>query len=445
MVTFMRGAFWFLGLMALSVCVLSGARAQDAATQALPETMSLTQSIEAALAADLSLKSSQEGIQAADAAKKSQRAQFFPVLGSSYEYTHYDDAQRTNTVVTYAQNQVALAATLTQPVFTGFALENQYALAGLGLDIARIQEQLVRQEISLKVKRAYFSLLKAQKLLEVARETVTQIEAQRSVAENYYEVGMTPLNDLLQAQVELANAHQARVAARNSLEIARSTFNTVLRRSLDEPVNLQDILDESPFMYDLAFCQETAEKNRPELRIADLNVAVSEREVDLAKGGYYPSVNFRGTYYQAGNDWDVSGGPGISDPEGWSLAAVASWNIWEWGKTRHKVAEKGKKVFQARYNREATLDRIRLEVKESYLRTQEAEENIRTVKTAIEQARENFRINQERYKEQVATNTDVLIAQTLLTRTMNNYYNALYDFQLSKAALFRAMGWDKSE
>ena len=51
------------------------------------------------------------------------------------------------------------------------------------------------------------------------------------------------------------------------------------------------------------------------------------------------------------------------------------------------------------------------------------------MRTAIEQARENYRINEERYKEQVATSTDVLNAQTLLSKTMTNYYNALYDFK----------------
>ncbi len=62
------------------------------------------------------------------------------------------------------------------------------------------------------------------------------------------------------------------------------------------------------------------------------------------------------------------------------------------------------------------------------------------VKKAIEQARENFRISEERYKEQMDTSTDVLDAQTLLSRTMTNYYNALYDFKISKAYLYWAMG-----
>ena len=63
----------------------------------------------------------------------------------------------------------------------------------------------------------------------------------------------------------------------------------------------------------------------------------------------------------------------------------------------------------------------------------------------IEQAKENLRINQERYKEQVATTTDVLDAQTLLSRTMTNYYNALYDLKISKASLSRAMGQEAME
>jgi len=86
-----------------------------------------------------------------------------------------------------------------------------------------------------------------------------------------------------------------------------------------------------------------------------------------------------------------------------------------------------------------------LEVKKAFLKTIETEKNIATAEKAIEQAKENLRINQERYKEQVATTTDVLDAQTLLSRTMTNYYNALYDLKISKAALVRAMGQEAME
>ena len=101
--------------------------------------------------------------------------------------------------------------------------------------------------------------------------------------------------------------------------------------------------------------------------------------------------------------------------------------------------------MSAKMTSEDLLDLIRQQVKQAYLKNLETEINIVTIKTAIEQAEENLRINQERFKEQVATGTEVLIAQTLLTRTMTNYYNALYDFKISKAALYRAMGQELTE
>ena len=61
-------------------------------------------------------------------------------------------------------------------------------------------------------------------------------------------------------------------------------------------------------------------------------------------------------------------------------------------------------------------------------------------KKAIEQAEENFRINEERYKERVATSTDVIDAQTLLTRAKSDYYNALSNYNIALAELERSMG-----
>ena len=63
-----------------------------------------------------------------------------------------------------------------------------------------------------------------------------------------------------------------------------------------------------------------------------------------------------------------------------------------------------------------------------------------TAKKAVEQAEENFRINTERYSEQVGTATDVIDAQTILTAVMADYQNYLGDLSIAKARLDRAMG-----
>jgi len=120
--------------------------------------------------------------------------------------------------------------------------------------------------------------------------------------------------------------------------------------------------------------------------------------------------------------------------------AVASWTFFEWGKTRYGAQEKLRRANQARLNRTSVEDNIRQQVKGAYLTVKAAETAVTTVEKAVEQAKENYRMNEERYKEQVSTSTDMLIAQTLLTRTQNNYYNALSAFNVAKAGLHRAMG-----
>jgi outer membrane protein TolC len=253
---------------------------------------------------------------------------------------------------------------------------------------------------------------------------------------------MTPLNDLLKSQVELANSRQDLTTAGNNLEIAKAEFNNILRRDVNAPVNLEDILDYIPLANELGYYLDLAEKNRLEIKLADLEIQIAEKEAALARKDYYPTVTLSGTRYQRGTDWDVDGGSGISDPNSWNISAVASWNFWEWGKTSYGEKEKKSQILQTKLNRDAIIDKIRVEVKQSFLKTKEAESNIITVRKAIEQAKENLRISQERYKEQISTSTDVLDAQTLLSRTMTNYYNALYDFKISKASLSRALSME---
>jgi outer membrane protein len=417
-------------------------------------TFTLQETINAALSANLGLKQAEAEVKAAEATKKARTTEFLPTLSSRYSYLRRDQPTtqslgglegQTIDVIINPQDEYNFVTTFSQPIFTGFALINQYKIASLGLDVAEIRQKLTRQNIILDAKNAYFSILKTQKLLDVAQITVKQITAQKDVAENMYQVGMSPLNDLLQSQVQLANAKQRLVTAQNNLAIAKSQFNTLLIRPVNAPVAIVDILDYKPFPYDIDYCLAQAKKNRLEIEIADLEVQISQKDYKLSQRNYYPTVNLEGNYYKRGTDWDANGGEGISDSEWWDIRATATWNFWEWGRTTYGVREKLQRLSQAKYSQEQVQVDIDQEVKQAFLRTKESEQNIVTVEKAIEQARENLRITEERYKEQVSTITDVLVAQTLFTETMTNYYNALYDYKIAKAVLYRAIGQEVLE
>jgi len=414
------------------------------------EILTLKQTIDSAIKVNLELKSSGEETAAALAVKKARFTSFLPTFSTKYQYNRKDEGTSIGGFATTSKDEYSFVSSVTQPIFAGFSILRQYDVAKLGLNAAEIKEKLTRQDIILEAKTVYFELLKAQKLRKIAEETVVQIDAQKNVAENFYQVGMSPLNDLLQgmsplndllqAQVELANAKQELIVAKNNMDNAESDFNTLLRRPVNTPVAIEDILDYSSFEKDLEYCFTQANNNRLEIKISELDVEISEKELQLAKKDYYPSINLEGNYFREGTDWDVDGGEGIFDPSGWNILAVARWNFFEWGRTYYGTNEKRSRLSQSQFRKDQLLDNIQQEVKKTYLRTQEAERAIITVEKAIEQAKENFRINQERYKQQVATSTDVLDAQTLLSRTMTNYYSALYAFKIAKATLYRVMG-----
>jgi outer membrane protein TolC len=418
-------------------------------------TLNLEETINAALKANLGLKQAEAEVKAAQDAKNSRTTEFLPTLSTRYGYLKRDKPTTTIIGITATgqpvealvnpEEEYNFVTSFSQPIFTGFALFNQYKIADLGLNVAEIKKKLTQQNIILDAKNAYYSILKSQKLLDVARITVKQITAQKDVAENMYQVGMSPLNDLLQSQVQLANAKQALITAQNNLAIAQSQFNTLLIRPVNAPVSIVDILDYKPFTHDIDYCLAQAAENRLELEVADLQVQISEKDYKLSQKNYYPTVNLEGNFYRRGTDWDVSGGEGIGDTEFWDIRATATWNFWEWGRTTYGVREKLQRLSQAKYQQQQVHVDINQEVQQSYLKTRESEQNIATIETAIEQAKENLRITEERYKEQVSTITDVLVAQTLFTQTMTNYYNALYDYKIAKAVLYRAIGRETLE
>ena len=417
--------------------------------EAVDGAFNLSQTIEAALKANLELQRSKDEIDAATTAKSARATEFFPTLNARYGYIKRDNPTRQALgapggqivdVLINPEDEYNFVTSFSQPIFTGFALYNQYKIAGLGLDIAAFAERLTRQDVILDAKNAYYLILKAQKLLEVADETVKQITAQKDVAENMYQVGMSPLNDLLQSQVQLANAKQRLITAKNNLDLTESQFNTLLRRPINSPVSVVDILDYTPWEYDIDYCLALAEELRLEIEVADLEIQIAEKDYKLSQRDFFPSVNLVGTWTKRGTDWDVDGGEGISDKDFWDIRATATWDFWQWGRTRYGVKEKLSRLSQTKLRKQEILDNIDLEVKQAYLKTQESQKNITTIEKAIEQAKENLRITEERYKEQVSTTTDVLVAQTLLTETMTNYYNALYDFKIAKAILYRALG-----
>jgi outer membrane protein len=440
----MANRIWYLSLLALVLFP------QQVFAQG---TLTLESSIDIALKNSIVLDIAREGVKGATAQKREAITGFLPKFNTSYSYTRLNEApfsrfqgltgmlsgMNGTEIPAGTQNNYNWTIEARQPLFTGGGLIANYQASSIGEDVAQIEEMAKKQDVVQEVKIAYYDILRAQKILETARQSVEMLNAHRDVAWNYFQVGMIPKNDLLHAEVELANGKQAMVKAQNAVELTKARFNTILKRKIFAPVQIVDVLKYQPLEKSLEECFDIALKNRPELKIASLRAKQAGKLVNASSSEYFPTLGIVANYGRFGDNPSVAGSD-FKDAESWYLMGVASWNFWEWGKTKFRVDYSRAKENQALYAQRELNDQIALEIKYASLVLQEAEKQIAVSQIVIEQAEENFRISEERYKERVATSTEVLEAQTLLTKAKSEYANALGEYNINYAKLQRAMG-----
>ena len=427
---------------------------QDIYAEEKAKVYTLNESVMEALDNNWTMKAKEEKIRESEYARKQAKADFLPKFSTSYGYTRLNDVTMSQassitlpgpTVITIpgrnlnTQDNYQWKGTITQPLFTGYALTSAYELAKLGIDLSKVELDLERVDLALQVKEAYFNVLKADKAADVAMKAVESLQSHLKVANNFYDVGMIPINDLLKAEVELGSAQYDLTRAQNGSKLARASFNVLLARPINSPVEVEDILVYVPDFPEYETYLEKALKNRPEIKSIDINSDQIDQQIMLAKSEYYPQVALNFNYIKEGDHPDVSGSP-FHDASNWNAGAALSWTFWEWGKTGDSVRQYESIKRQLLQTRKTLEDGIGLEIRKAILDLQETEKNIPTTKKAVEQAEENLRVSEERYKAQVTTSTEVLDAQTLLSQARTNYYNALYNHNLAKAALLRAIG-----
>ncbi len=406
------------------------------------EIYTLEKSISEALEKNWTVKAVEETVEQANYFKNMARSDFFPKVGMTYNYTRLSEVQTIKSffdIEIGSSDNYQWVGSISQPLFTGFALVSNYELASLGVNLAEIEVELNKLDLALGVKQAYFNVLIADKSVEVAEKDVASRESNVNVVRSFYNVGMSPINDLLKAEVALANTRQNLTKVRNNAKSARAGFNIILSRKVNEPVTVEDILNYEQVSVSFKDIQSLAFEKRPEIRSINTRIAQTDQEIRLARSDFYPDVTVTYNYIKAGDDPSVSGSD-FTDAGHWEVMGSLSWTFWEWGKTRYSVKKGESAKKQLELTLSALEDSISLEIKDAILAIKTAEENIPTTKRAVEQAEENLRVNDERYKAQVSTITDVLDAQSLLTQARVNYYNSLYTHHLARAGLKRAIG-----
>ena len=325
------------------------------------------------------------------------------------------------------------------PLYTGGLVEGKIDVAKLGKTNA--QEEILRVEQATKYSaiEGYYGLLAYQELQGVYHEAVDNLQGHLDNVQAQYNVGTKAKVDVLSSDVSLANAKTTAITADNNVAVAESNLNNILGLPLETKLNLAD--HQLPFdTYNISLQEATdyAMKYRPEVLQAAIAVQEAERNIDIADAGNKPTVAITG-----GNDWADNTLPGIdANKRSWKVAAGVTYNFYDGGATKAKVNQAKQDLLVARETEQKTREAVQLEVKQAYLNIRSAAQKVEETQTVVDQARENYRIQNIRYQAGVGINLDVLDAQLSLNEAQVNHIQALYDYNVGIAKLEQVMGVD---
>ena len=373
------------------------------------------------------------------------RSGFLPSLKSEVSQTIYDDQIKTKipagtlplfpTTLSFPatnRNFWSSKTYVDQTIFDFWLTPSKYQAAVLGKSASLLDTAKTRDDLFLGVAKGYFSTLQDQKLEVVAQENVVDLKQHLKIAEDQYQFGVVTFNDVLQARVSLADAEQRLLVAKTDTIDSRAAFNKLLALPVSAPTVLKDEkLETRP--WGLEDATEAALKQRSDLKASAQRINQQEKVVTQTRAQYFPRF-----YAQAGQNYQQN--EFLLHDNSWFGIFGLQWTLFSGLDTKAQVAQAKLGVNQLQAQHQDLDEQVRLDVQNAYLKVKETADRIQVTEKAVTQAEENRRLNEERYKEQVGTATEVIDAQTLLTRTRVNYWSALYDHQMAKAELLWAMG-----
>lgn len=377
---------------------------------------------------------------AADARTDLAKAPFWPSLDLNYSYWRSDrDSSFDSSALNIGSNdQSSTSANGRYNLFNGgsdwFRLHEARHLAAA----ANYKRRSVVADIVLEVKEAYIEILRTGRTVETEGKSVELLEQQRHDTQLRLEQGLIARNDLLRVEVEMATARQILSRAEGRHVIARQTLALALGRPLGGEEKISDFSQEpAPPGSERELRQEMFAK-RSELKFLHSLLAGQQAGRKAVRGDLMPDVDLVLSHDRFGNN----GLPKTGDTDHYSESKAilqASWTLFSGFDTRYELVGREHEIRARQEEVKATEDQLTLQLQTALEAFSVSERNLVTAETAALQAEENYRVNENRYRANVASTVDLLDAQEFLTRARNERVKAQYDLYRSAAVIERVL------
>jgi len=333
--------------------------------------------------------------------------------------------------------------TLYQPLYAAGKVGAAIKIAKYGFKYTSEAIRAARHDVATTTDKAYLDAIAAREAQLAYGEAERLADSNLSVVKKLYEQGQASEFDLLRAQVQAANSRPNRIAADNSFRLALDNLKNILAL----PSETDIVIDSSIFEVtvpelNLDTLIEEALRERPELRQSEQSVKINQKLVDIAKGGYKPTLGISSSVEWSSFADKFSKSTTSSDSwyRSWNVALTLNWPIFSGFGTVGKVRQAKVDFNQSQLRNSQLIRQVRLEVQDQLGKVREAKQRVEALGEAVTQARRGVEIAQVRYSSGVGTQLELLDAQVALTTARVNKISALHDLAVAVSALRRAVG-----
>lgn len=330
------------------------------------------------------------------------------------------------------KESASYAANVAVPLYTSGQIHNRIEAADSQAQAAQLNEKAVLQALKLQVAEAYITVLRAQQDRIVADSQVDSLAAHAAETDSLFKQGLTDRNAVLSARVTLADARQQVIQAQNRVDNALSAYNRLLQRPLETSASLEDptpemAQDPLPELINRALAQ------RPEILSLGRQVEALQHQSAAERATNRPQVSLSGGYNYDQNQFQVNEGI-------WKVGVNLKWNAFDGGRSGHDSSAIAQQAGALAESLADQRSKLSVAVRKAWLDLHESQSRLEVTEQAVAQADENLHVARSLFKRGMAKHTQVLDAEQLRTRTLNNHTQARYDHLMSAIRLRYELG-----
>lgn len=346
------------------------------------------------------------------------------------------DAFRTDT-----KNVFGGAVILRQPIFMGGAIKAANAIADITEEMADNDESLKTQSTIYDIDKVYWtvvSLKHKQKLAYSYRDLVKKLDDD---VNKMIRQGVATKADGLKVDVKVNEADMDITRVDDGVTLAKMLLCQLCGIPMTDKITLADEVGNGLETSNVKFTDyqpDSTFSNRPEVRLLQNAVDLSEQGTKIIQAEYLPHVALTGGYMITNPN--VYNGFQKRFSGVWNVGVTVQVPVWNWFEGRYKVRASRAATSMARMELSDVQEKINLQVTQSRFKVKEARKRLVMANNNVKSAEENLRCAQVGFREGVIPSTDVMAAQTAWQKAHSDKIDAEVDLRVSEVNLEKALG-----